>query len=109
MAFFKCKLSENWIQFEITDDIADMKLFEIDFSNFKLFCKLISESIDELTHRGIKYIRQMVLYDEYNQFLKAKTTWKIIHHDTIMGTVLIECDINEFINNFAEANGIKLE
>ena len=104
----KCKLSNNWVQFEIIDSVADMKLFEVDYPNFKLFCKLLNEAINELSSDyDVKYIRQMVLYEEYKEFLKSKTTWNIIEKEDATGTVIIECKIEEFIDNFAQGNDIK--
>ena len=104
----KCKLSNNWIQFKINESIADMTLFEIDYTNFKLFCKLLRETVDELTDKyKVKYIRQMVNISEYNEFLKSKTTWKIIESTESIDLVLIECDIRDFVDNFAGGCGIK--
>lgn len=102
----KCNLSDNWIQFEITDKVADMRLFEVDFANFKLFCKLLSECIDELTSRGVTIIRQMVTYDDYVNIIKSNKNWTMVSDDLMMGTVLIECKIETFISNFAEAHNV---
>ena len=104
----KCKLSDNWILVDITQDVADMKLFNIDESNFKLFCKLIVELVDELKLKNIKYMRQMVMLEEYNEFLKNKTTWKIVDKNEVSTSniVLIECELDKFINNFAQAHGV---
>ncbi len=49
----------------------------------------------------------MVLYEEYKEFLKSKTTWNIIEKEDATGTVIIECKIEEFIDNFAQGNDIK--
>jgi len=102
----KCKLSDNWIQFEITDKVADMKLFEVDYANFKLFCKLLSECIDELTSRGITSIRQMVTYNDYHNVIYPNKNWTIVFNDPTLETVLIECKIETFLANFAEAHNV---
>lgn len=99
----KCNLSNNWIQFEIIGNIADMKLFEIDYSNFKLFCKLLAECIDALRSKNIKLIRQMVTIDDYNNIMKSNKNWKLIEQDNLMQTVLVECTIDTFLENFAES------
>ena len=102
----KCSLSDNWIQFEITDKVADMRLFEVDHTNFKLFCKLLSECIDELTSRGVTAVRQMVTYDDYVNVLQPNKNWTMISNDLTMGTVIIECKIETFLTNFAEAHNV---
>jgi hypothetical protein len=102
----KCSLSDNWIQFEITDKVADMKLFEVDFTNFRLFCKLLSECIDELTSRGVATVRQMVTYDDYIAIIKPNKNWTRVSDDPMMGTVIIECQIETFLTNFAEAHNV---
>ena len=56
---------------------------------------------------NIKYIRQTVLSIDYNEFLKSKTSWKIIERYDGIDSFLIECDIKDFIDNFAEGCGIK--
>ena len=102
----KCSLSDNWIQFEITDKVADMRLFEVDYANFKLFCKLLSECIDELTSSGVTTVRQMVTYADYVSIIKPNKNWTMISDDPTMETVIIECKIETFLANFAEAHNV---
>ena len=113
--FYNCNISNNWILFEVSDNVADMKLIQVDHQNFRLFCKLIREAIDDLIDKKIKMINQLVTRDDYEQILKNKTSWKIVekttdsNYESVLdpNALLIECKIEDFIDNFAKAHGIK--
>lgn len=70
----------------------------------------IRNMIEELESKGYTKILQLLYYNDYNT-IKKKTKWTIIKSCTkcacnnkqcmYNGTVLVCCNINEFIDNFA--------
>ncbi len=103
---FRCKLTNSWIQYEIEDSVADMKTFNFEFQNIKPFFSLVRDSIDTLKNQGISKIRQMVTYDDYNNFLKDKTKWNLVFDDKMHDCYLLECPIDDFIFNFSKGHGL---
>lgn len=107
MLHYRCKLTDSWINYQITNNTADMKMFDFKFENIKPFFVLVRDSIEELKEKNIKFIRHMVLKDEYDKILKNKTTWKIINYDPIYNAYLLECKIENFLKNFGVGHEIK--
>ena len=108
MKTFTCKITNSWVRYELDGDMADMRTFYFEHKHIKPFFALISESIEELkTEHKIKKIRQMVTIDDYENLLKGKTKWDVIQQDPILQACLLECDIDNFIDNFAKGHGIK--
>ena len=97
---YTCKLSPNLISFQLVGDVATIWEFEPDNNQIKLFFKLIKESIDNLIEKKIKYVRQIVGDDP--DYYKNKKKWKILHTYP-NSNLLIECLVDDFIDNFAEA------
>lgn len=86
------------------------ELYEILYNNNpKQFCVCIRSIAEKLYDHGCKEIIQLLYKDDY-ETIKDKTTWKIIdNHDCEFQdccynkTVIVSCDITEFIDNIAYA------
>jgi len=69
-----------------------------------LFFSLLRLSIDSLQKKGILYIRQFVSNDEYESFLKNKTTWHIKNREE--ETLELICKLEDFLENFGMGIGL---
>jgi len=74
---FKCPLTNYYIEYIIDAQYALMNTVVTDYVYLNAFFSLLRLSIDSLQKKGILYIRQFVSNDEYESFLKNKTTWHI--------------------------------
>jgi hypothetical protein len=100
--YYECKLSNNWIRYSIigkNNDIADMRLFNFNLEKQKLWLKLLRDSIDDLKKNNIKVMRQATTLSDYDE-IKNKTTWKIVEKLDAYDSVLMECDIDDFLKNY---------
>ena len=103
--YYQCSVSDNWIRFMIVGenkDIADMRYFNLDMPNIKLWVKLLAEATNDLKNSGIKKIIQATTEIDFQQ-IKQKTTWEKIDEQSEYGIILMQCDIDSFLTNYAES------
>ena len=100
----KCPLSDNEFDLVIGDNIAQLTNVQMDFSNIKLFHILLRDSIESLKSDKIELFCKEISKDDWNNYLKDKTTWKIIKE--VEDTVYVQCPIDQVLTNFAKGLGI---
>lgn len=108
---FTCSISGYYIEYVITDtyDIAYMNTVNCDFIKIKAFIQLLRTSIEKLKKINVKKIRQTVSADEWFRDINDKTTFQLVNIDNKIGLCDIECDIDDFLENFGRilnVNGI---
>lgn len=104
---FDCLITGYSIEFTVdtTKNEAQMECVSCDYKNMKALFLLLRGAIDELVGLKVKTVKQLVTKDDYNSFLKNKTTWRIDSSDNILNSCLISCHIDEFSANFAKGLG----
>jgi len=101
---YKCQLTGYFIEFIIKDEYAYLNTVMTDYHNLKAFFVLLRNSVDSLIKLNIKKIKQTISHEEWELYLNGKTTWKIIK--TTQEVHEIECDINDFLQNYGVGIGI---
>lgn len=94
-----CKNSGYKVKFIIYNDKANFEDLVTDYEHPKALILLLKNTIEELKNIGIKNIIQCVDKYDHDNYLKNKTSWKIIKHHELTERYDIECDINKFMNN----------
>ena len=74
----------------------------------KAFLALLRSSIDTLKTKNIKYIMQCVELLEWAEYLDNKTSWQINNKNELEQTVMLKCDIDDFLENFGVGIGLNL-
>jgi len=105
---FTCNITKYKIEYIIDDNNKNAILNTIicDYQNLKAFLALLRTSIDKLIEKKIMSIGQTVSFNEWNDYLKNKTTWEIINTDNIAEIYDIECKIEDFLQNYGIGIGI---
>ena len=105
---FSCHITNYKIEYIINDSdkVAIINTIICDYKNLKAFFSLLRTSIDKLMKKEIISIRQVVSFDEWNDYLKNNTTWQIINTDNVAEIYDIECKIEDFLQNFGVGIGI---
>jgi len=103
---FQCQTSGYILQFLVNNDTAIMDTIYCDYKYMNPLLHLLRQSYDGLVNNNIKIIQQRVLIEDYNNFLREKTSWHVINMDNTTMTYIIECDIQNFITNMAVGMGI---
>lgn len=105
---FSCTITKYKIEYIIDDNdkTAILNTIICDYQNLKAFFALLRTSIDKLMEKKIMMIRQVVSFDEWNDYLENKTTWKIISVDNVSEIYDIECKIEDFLQNYGIGIGI---
>jgi|AntRauTorckE6833_2_1112554.scaffolds.fasta_scaffold70126_2 hypothetical protein len=106
---YYCKLSNSKICYTIydIDELNKIALINFEYINWKeckLFILLLKKSIEELKDLGVIKIRQNVTLNDWSDILNKKTSWII--NNTNNDILLIECDLNDFLNNFRIGIGL---
>src|SRR5438132_11757665 len=105
---YKCNVTGYYIEFIVDNDEKNALLNTIitDYCHLKPLMALIRTSVDKLKNMNIKKIKQTVNYNDWNNFLKNKTTWNIIKDDKLYEIKEIECDVEDFLTNYGIGIGI---
>lgn len=104
---YRCEITGYIIQFIVnTDKVAIMDTVYCDFQYMSSLFLLIKRATQDLEEKKITKIYQRVTYEDYHDFLKNKTTWKIAEEDTLTSTLIIESTIEDFLKNFLIGHGI---
>jgi len=105
---YNCPFTKYSIEYIIDTDLnkAILNTILCDYVHIKAFLSLIRISIDKLTIINIKTIGQSVSIEEWELYLKNKTTWKIKNFDKENGIYDIECSIDDFLSNYGIGIGI---
>ena len=76
-----------------------MSYIDSNYEYPKALAQLLRKSIDDLKNVGIKIITQTTTKEDWDNYLKDKTSWKIKmsrNDPDINCIVIIECDIDNF-------------
>lgn len=114
---FKCDVTLYRLEYIVNPETHTALLNTIisDFKYPKALCNLIRTSIEKLKKENIKKIRQYVCDREWGDYLENKTTWKVVRVLEEMSTISymnlsitkeIECDIDDFLENFGVGIGL---
>lgn len=103
---YKCSITGYFIEFILKNECAYVNTIMTDYFNLKAFFVLLRNAIDSLIKLNIKTIRQTVSHEEWELYLSGKTSWRIIPYKTTMDIHEIECDINDFLQNYGVGIGI---
>ena len=105
---YRCQITGYRLEYIIdTDSCAETGVAITDYHNMRAFVALLRSSIDQLkNNEGIKYIIQHVHDEEWDNFLKGKTSWTIITTDLKHHIYTIKCDIDDYLENYGVAIGI---
>jgi hypothetical protein len=96
----------NTIRFtdDATDSFIEMEWYDyktwvnghyVDPDNCKLFMLLLKTALLKMKKKGCSKYQQLVLEDDWDAFIKENPEWKIILKYSEMGSLLIECDIDD--------------
>lgn len=104
----KCSITKYSIEFIIDTDSKSALINTIacDYIYIKAFLALLTSSISKLIYNNIETIRQSVHNEEWELYLKDKTTWNIKHSDVVNEIHEIECNIGDFIENYSIGIGL---
>lgn len=95
---FADKCTDNFIEFEKSDNIAWINHHHVDIANFKLFVLLLKSSFESMKLNGCTEYRQLVLQNEWDDFLKENEEWSVIEKyektENVPETLLISCNID---------------
>jgi hypothetical protein len=95
---YQCKLcSANSINITFSGIYANIDKYFVDENYGNLFIVLLDEVINDFKYKGILYVTQNITKDDWELFLKDKTSWKI-YGDT-NDIVQIICELNELKKN----------
>ena len=102
---FKCIITDYVVIFKINKENNEALLDEIisDYKNIKALFILLRGAIDTLSEENIKKIKQYTTTEDWKNHLQNKTSWEIIEQNDY---ILISCDINEFLQNYAKGLGV---
>jgi len=111
---FNCAITKFKINYEIEIEykyaiISFPNYFEIvNESNYKAFFLLLRGSIESMKKKNIKKIRQYVTNQDWLDVMKNKTSWKIVDICNFEGIpyLVVECDINDALENIGKCFGI---
>jgi hypothetical protein len=102
-----CPITKYSIEYIIHEQkYAMMGLVVTDYEHIKGFFSLIRNSIDKLKEQGIIKIRQIVSFEDWENYLKNTTTWKIINQNQDQKYYELECEIDEFLYNYGVGMGL---
>lgn len=103
-----CEITNYYIQYRLDSDTAIMDTIFVDYVNLNIraLFNLFRCSINELTKRGFKKLRQSVSFEDYETCIKGHTTWRImaVHHQNT--SYVIECDLADAYTNFRVSHGL---
>jgi hypothetical protein len=106
---FNCNITKYKLEYIVDDTdkkVAYLNTILWDYQNLKAFLTLLRNSIDKLSQQGVNKINQCISHDDWELFLKGKTSWRVINSDENIRLYDIECDINEFLYNFGIGIGL---
>ena len=106
---FTCNVTKYKLEYIVDDSnkkIGYLNTILWDYKNAKAFFALLRNSIDKLMNIGVDKISHCVTFNDWEMFLKDKTSWKIIKIDNMTQTYDIECDISNFLINFGIGLGL---
>ncbi len=105
---YNCPVTKYSIEYIIDTDLNNATLNTIlcDYMHIKAFMSLMRISIDKLIKKNIKTISQSVSIEEWEMYLKNKTTWEIKKYDKNNGIYDIDCNIDDFLSNYGIGVGI---
>lgn len=103
---FKCPITNYYIEYIVDDEnkCALINSIVTDYQHLKPLCALLRLSIDVLKNKHISHIKQNVSKEEYENFLKNKTSWNVSkeYNDSLE----LECDVNDFLENYGVGIGL---
>ncbi len=105
---FECPITKYRIEY-IVNDTKRTALFNMaisDYKNMKAFLALIRSSVDQLKNKNIEFIMQCVSIDEWEQYLKDKTSWTIENSNKIQQVYMLKCQIDDFLENYGVGIGL---
>jgi hypothetical protein len=94
---YKCHVTNYFIEFSINEDTAFIETIETNFEYPKALANLLRTSYDDLNRIGIKKIRQMVVVNDWVNYLKDQSSWRLV--GSIDNMHVIESDIDSFLQN----------
>ena len=111
---FTCPITKYYIEYVIDAETntAFINTIISDYQHMKPLMTLLRSSIDNLEKKGVKKIRQTISQDEWDAYLKNKTSWTIINTtinklaDTSYNIYDIECDLVDFLQNYGVGIGL---
>jgi hypothetical protein len=102
---FRCKITNYSIKFDLHPPEAIMGETSCNYVNIKAWLLLLRRTIDSLKSQAITHITQGVTQEDWDLYLKDKTTWTI--KDTgAVSAFYITCPIDDFLTNYTIAMGI---
>ena len=104
---FDCNITKYYIEFILNNDKAYMNTINWDYLNIKPFLQLIRTAIEKLKKNNhIKKIVQTISLVDWDNFVNKNTTFEIINKDNKLQICDIQCDIEDFLENFGIILGI---
>ena len=105
---FICQVTNYKIDVLVNADssYALINTIECDYKNINALLLLIRLMIDELKSTEIKFIKQFVSFEEWSAYLKENTKWQIDING--LESLLIKCNIDDFIYSYVRGLGIDL-
>lgn len=98
-----CDVTKMFICYEIDHDTKSARMGEMNLiftpANIKAILSIINNSIKQLKSKGIVFLEQYVNLNDYNNYLKHNTTWKIIENND--DKLLIKCCIDDAVKNIS--------
>ncbi len=101
---FLCMVTDYMVVFRVDLQTKEAVIDDItcDYKNVKALFILLRGAVDKLVDEGITKLKQFTTKKDWNDLLKGKTTWEVETTDNITGVVLLSCDIQDFLTNYAK-------
>lgn len=106
---FTCPISKNRIEFRLEEETKSVYCEHnfIDEPMFKAYFVLLRGAIDTVLQKGYINFVQMVLIDEYKEYLEEDDRWEIIDKNIMLNTLLIQCKLTDAIECICRGLGFK--
>ena len=105
---FKCNVSTNQITYRYyANNEAHIEYSHVDESIPRSFLVLLRDSVDTLNGRGCKFVVQLVLKTDWDNFLTA-SRWRIRESVNVDNNecLVVECNMADVIECIASGLGI---
>lgn len=105
---FECPITKYSLEYviDIQNHSALIKNINTDFVHLKAFVSLLRNSIDTLKKNDVKKIRQFVNDNDWKYLSQKNTSWNRILIMKQQDLYLIECPIEDFLENFGIGIGL---
>lgn len=105
---FECEITKNKIKYTIneSDNECYIEFINVNYERIKGFFLLLKTSIDKIKQMNINKVKQVVVFNDWIQNLKDKTSFEYVTHSNETDLCVIECDIDDVLENIGIGFGV---